>query len=238
MTAHGQGGCSDSWGAVNRWSGVSLGRAAWGAAATITGNTLYTCSGFDLGGVEGTFGWSNVIGQGAGNSIVQVGFGRCGDPTNSGACNSAMNFFYAWGRQSSAPGCSGWSTRLAQPQKWDGHNYDSRSHLYWVQQQTSSGSAYWRMYIDGNLVKQEPMSSFCWTPGDAQWFAETWDHGDELGGEPSAPMNFTGMMWSPSRDGTWYSTAFSTGRCHLKPSDSYYVCNITSSTSISAYTNR
>ena len=234
---HGQGGCGDTT-ANNRWSGMQLTGTRYGAAANLGGNDLYTCSGFDLGGVEGTFGWSNIVGTGF-NSIVQVGYGRCGDPTNSGACNSAMNFYYAWGRDSSAQGCSGWSNRVPQPQKWDNHSYDWASHQYWVQEQTSGGTNYWKMFIDGYLVKQEPISSFCWTPIAAQWFAETWDYGDELGGSALNPMNFTNMLWSPSVGGTWYYTNWTPGgTCSFRPSQAFYHCSTPTSHTMQVYTDR
>jgi hypothetical protein len=154
------------------------GGAKHGVSGTIDGQDLHQCT--QPGPIEqsGTFGWSALgdggSGSGGGSVIMQIGIGKCRIPGFN--CGSDMRFMWAWGRDSSAPGCSGWSHITANVQTLSG--WDGAAHDYKVYHKNN----YWRFYVGLTEKANIPDSWICWTPTRAWWFSETWDSGDALGG--------------------------------------------------------
>ncbi len=209
------------------------GQQKHGASGTIEGQNLDQCT--NPAGIQtsGTFAWSALEDGGTGNSggavILQIGIGKCRDFGNFG-CGSDMRYLWAWGRDSTAPGCAGWSHIDPVPNSvgtWDGAAHDFK-----VYHQNN----YYRFFIGANQVASVAERSICWTPTRAQWFSETWDDGDALGGSAGNPLVTSSTNYANAENGGFFWTSLS-APCRF-PGDSLRHCSIVSPTSLKTWTER
>lgn len=221
--------CNDLY--QNRWSGQKVDGAKHGASGTLEGQALDQCT--NPGGIEvsGSFAFSNVERQGTANSIVQIGIGRCRKPGING-CDSTMRNYWAWGRDSSAPGCAGFASRGPEPElvsNWSGAAAD-----YKVYHKTDR----WRFYIGLTEVKSIPEGSICWTATDASWFGESWDVGDAIGGTVANKFRISLTNYANAENGGFFWTAFNAAaNCNISVG-APYLCDIVNGTTIDIWTNR
>jgi hypothetical protein len=224
-TAH----CNDLY--QNRWSGEKVDGAKHGASGTLDAQALNQCTSPGLVEISGSFAFSNVERQGSANSIVQIGIGRCRKPGING-CDSTMRNYWAWGRDSSAPGCSGFASRGPEPElvsNWSGAAAD-----YKVYHKTDR----WRFYIGLTEVKSISEASICWTATAASWFGESWDVGDAIGGTAANKFRISSTNYANAENGGFFWTGFnSAAACNIN-SGAPYFCDIVNATTIDIWTNR
>jgi hypothetical protein len=228
--------CSDGPGQVNRWSGQQLYGAKHGVGGILEAQSLYECTSPGFAEISGSFQFVNVEGNGF-NSIVQIGVGRCRNPFWD-PCTGNMELYRAWGRDSSAPGCSGMATRA--PTAVIFANYGAVSHdvLVW------DAAGKWRYYDDGNQLWSIKDSAICWTPRDASWFGESFDFGDAIGGLVSDKYRIGGMKYANEAGGAFYWTNFDASqRCNLGPgapdtNGPPFYCDIEDPAQIATWTDR
>lgn len=220
--------CSDG-GQTNRWKGNEARGAKHGAQAVLDSQTLNQCTSPGLFEISGSFAFVNVEAD-AFNDIVQIGVGVCRWPGLS--CSSEMRVYWAWGRTSSSPGCSGYSSRgptIDYIQMHDGH-----SHTYKVWHSANK----WRVYIDGVEKKWVDESEICWTPTSASFFGESFDYGDSIGGESTNHYTFSGAKYANAEGGAFSSTSFASPCNYGAGAPVIYKCSVTSGTSFDIWTSR
>jgi hypothetical protein len=181
------------------------GTTKYGVAGILDTQTLHQCSNPGFIVTTGSFAWNALDGGGGsdGNVIMQIGTGECRDPGVNG-CDSGFHAYYAWGRDASATGCSGFSHRNATPQNIsdpDGQPHDMK--VQW-----SSGG--WQFYIGNTLYRTLGLSNICWTPHNATWFEEAWDSGDALGGSIGDHERTNQANYQNTKGGGFFFTNFPT----------------------------
>ena len=201
-----------------------------GVSGTIDGQALHMCTSPGLVEVSASFGWV-ALGDGgtSGDVIMQLGLGVCRDPLN-GQCQDTMTYFYAWGRDASAPGCTGVSHRIASPIRLTG--YDGAAHDYKVYHQSNQ----YRFLVGSTQKTYVPEGDVCWMPNRAWWFSETWDDGDALGGSAGNHLTTALTNYANLEDGGFFWTNLS-GSCRFNPAAPYH-CQIASTTSFDTWTER
>ncbi len=209
------------------------GQQKHGVSGTIEGQDLHQCGNPGFVETSGTFAWSALLDGGVGNGggavILQIGLGKCRDPFNFG-CGSDMRYLWAWGRDSSAPGCQGWSHVNPAPSSvgsWDGAAHDFK-----VYHQNNS----YRFFIGNSQVAGISEASICWTPTRAQWFSETWDDGDALGGSVGNTLVTSSTNYANSENGGFFWTNLS-APCRFAD-DGPRHCRIVNATSLKTWTER
>jgi len=209
------------------------GQQKHGVSGTIEGQNLDQCTSPHLVQTSGSFAWSVLEDGGTGSSggavILQIGIGKCRDPFSFG-CGSDMRYLWAWGRDSTAPGCAGWSHIDPVPNSvgtWDGAAHDFKVY--------HQNNAY-RFFIGASQVASVPESMVCWTPTRAQWFSETWDDGDAVGGSAGNPLVTSSTNYANAENGGFFWTSLS-APCRFA-GDTIRHCSIVSSTSLKTWTER
>lgn len=225
VAANHQASCSDLY--TNRWSGIGISGQKHGAVATLEGQTLDQCLNPGFIEVSGSWAWVNVVGP-ADYDIVQIGVGKCREP-GLNDCDSTMRVYWAYGRRKSSPGCSAYSDRGPTPTKIQ--QSDGLSHSYKVWHATN----YWRVYLAGVQKASVAEAEICWTPSGAQWFGESWDAGDAIGGTSANKFRFSSAQYANSEGGAFTNTSFSS--CNIN-SGSIYKCSVVSGTSFDIWTSR
>lgn len=221
--------CNDLY--QNRWSGQTADGAKHGASGTLEGQALDQCANPGPIEISGSFAFSNVERQGTANSIVQIGIGRCRKPGING-CDSTMRNYWAWGRDSSAPGCSGFASRGPEPElvsNWSGAAAD-----YKVYHKTDR----WRFYIGPTEVNSIPEGSICWTATVASWFGESWDVGDAIGGTAANKFRISSTNYANAENGAFAWTTFNAAAACNISVGAPYLCDIVNATTIDVWTNR
>ncbi len=133
-------------------------------------------------------------------NIVQVGFGKCYPITQAGNCNSLTSDhdFYAYGRDPSSPGCSGYSP-IYPIGHWDTHwggggVYSVREFSakdFWIDAPS------WSLYLSSGTI--------CWTNATVAVTTESWDYGDALGGESTDRLVVNQAQFKITPNENWRS---------------------------------
>jgi hypothetical protein len=205
-----------------------------GASGTIDGQNLNECLNPAFIETSGTFAWSAVGNNGFFNDLVQIGIGKCRAP-GFNACGDAMRWGWAWGRDAASPGCAGFSNRL--PTLTAIMGYDGAAHDYKVYHKTNR----WRVYVGVNEKASVSEAEICWTPNVAEWFSETWDPGDALGGTVGNKLRTASTNYANAEDGGFFWTSFPgpfpNEACSQEPGG-VYKCRIANATAFDAWTDR
>jgi hypothetical protein len=153
-------------------------------------------------------------------SLIQIGLTRC-----EGAyaiCNETMKYFWAWGRDRAAPGCSNFLDR--KPIATDLGGWSGTTQLYMISKVGSN----WNVYRSDVIRGQVATSSICWSKNRVDWLGESWDHGDAVGGSSgnkyymnaARVQTVTGGTWAnPNFSGTWCTVSSSPRFCEIALSD-------------------
>jgi hypothetical protein len=226
--------CSEGGFPTNRHQGQERHTAnnnKHGIRATIENDFLNQCSDPDLVEYSGNFIFVNVVphGQGAYN-IIQIGVGNCRG-AGSG-CATGMQYYYAWGRDDSAPGCSAYDDVWPTVSRIGG--WTSGEHTLAIRHDNN-----WYEYrIDGVVQYKTTEANICWTPDRAVWFGESWDWGDAIGGTAGDPFAFTDMAYQNTENGPFYDTSFSpTAYCNwIDNNGNPYDCGISGAQTVNIWT--
>lgn len=204
---------------------------------------LEICTNPDSNDVRGSFAWAAIqMGDGSGcfYCIIQIGLGACDVPGDTDCTGTSMKMFTAWGRSSSAPGCSGFSDVLPLPVNSGAAPAGSGFHYYRVvRDNTTWRYDHWPKGQPVVLLRQTSESSFCWGDRTAVTFNETHNPSDSLGGTPSNHFNFVSMTRQTTVGGAWSATSLNpAAACDVLSSGVIYHCDITASQAWEAWTDR
>jgi len=217
---------------VSRWRGQSYSDAGQkhGTSGTAEAHSLAQCTNPDLIERSGSFYFSNITPNNGGfNDIVQIGMGNC----RSANCVGGMRYYSGWGRTSTTPGCTGFSSRF--PAVLDEGAYVSAAHDFKVYHQTNA----WRFYVGTTQVGSVGEASICWTPKLAVWFSETWDFGDQIGGTPGNKFSVTSTNYANAEGGGFVFTNFNAANaCNYGGAGAPFFCDITGARSYNTWTDR
>lgn len=133
--------------------------------------------------------------------IMQIGVGH--------TLNTSELFYYAWGRDPSAPGCLGMQARL--PVAHSLGTFDNLPHTYKIVYDPSSGG-FWDFDIDGVQQTTFDAPLMCWDVHDAYWFAEAHENGSPLGGSQTSPQTISVARWQTSGSTTWHAPSWAVGQ--------------------------
>jgi hypothetical protein len=180
--------------------------------------------------ISGSFLFCNVIPTDGGSmDIIQVGVGNCRAPN----CPGGMEYYVGWGRSHTTPGCSAFSD--VAPILNGVGAWTNASHIYRVQY---SSNAY-RMFVDQALVSNVIPANICWAPRSAVWFGESWDAGDQIGGDHLNRISITQASTQQVADGAFSATSFiAANPCTYVASFGAYHCDVTGSRSLDIWTDR
>jgi hypothetical protein len=216
------------------FSGMWVTGQKHGSSGTIDGQDLHMCTSPGAFEESGTFAWSAVGNWNYSETIVQIGIGKCRDEFNFG-CGESMRYLWAWGRNPSAPGCSGKSLRLPVPSSLSG--YDGVAHDYKVYHKNNA----WRVYVGVTEKTSVSESEICWTPNVAEWFSETWDAGDALGGSVGNKLVTNSTNYANAENGGFFWTSFGgpypNESCSFEPGG-VRKCQITGGQKFQTWTDR
>jgi hypothetical protein len=82
-------------------------------------------------------------------------------------------------------------------------------------------------------------ANICWTPRSAVWFAESWDAGDQIGGDSVNHISISLASDMVTEGGSWFATAFNASNaCNYFASYSVYHCDVTGSRALDIWTDR
>ncbi len=218
---------------TNRWRGHSTTDTAnqkHGASATAEAHALVQCGTPGLVEISGSMVWSAVApDNSAGLSVVTVGMGNC----RGSACVGGQRYYSAWGRSSSVAGCAGYSNR--SPVIQNEGAYVSAPHDFKVHHTSNE----WRFYVDATLVHSIAESNICWTGRRAQWFGQTMDLGDQLGGDPGNKLSITSLNYANVEGGGFFWTSFNAAdSCNFNNGGAPFLCDVTGTRSIDIWTSR
>ncbi|MGH7490418.1 MAG: hypothetical protein ACREMY_33125, partial [bacterium] len=97
----------------------------------------------------------------------------------------------------------------------------------------------WRMYRDSVQVWFWDESVICWTPRRSHWFGETWDFGDQIGGNAADPLTISTTRYTTVEGGAWTDTSFNAASgCNFVGSNGPFFCDVTGLQSFNIWTNR
>lgn len=222
--------CSE-YGYVNRQMGYlsdAWSNHRYGVRATFENQGLALCTNPRAGEGSASTAWVAIQGPGI-YDIVQMGHGRC-RPIAGGGCNSNMQDGYAWGRTSSSPGCSGFTSR-APTGSWLG-GYSGGGVFSVVEE------------ADHDYVLNSPdfgvwiqNASICWTNLEVAIFVESHDFGDALGGEAANTFRFTSKQFKTSAAGAWMALP---NKCNARSPGlaGVFKCDATADGSLRTWTDR
>lgn len=222
--------CSEPGGAHNRWSGVALAGQKHGAAANLEGQSLDMCANPDgVGEASASFAFVNVVGTGS-YDIAQTGVGRC-RAIFFPDCTWNMEVIATYGRNDSTAGCAGkgdiWPLAYRRA-TYDGATWDYKvTHI----------NNQWLFFRGGTQILSMAESAICWTPTAAQWFGESHDFGDAIGGNANHYF-IKGMNYSNAEGGGFFWTSFNAAKsCGLSAGAPFF-CDIVNGTQIDIWTSR
>jgi hypothetical protein len=147
--------------------------------------------------------WAAVYSGQFQEDIVQIGLGKCKSPqTQNTGCDGSLHILRAVGRNG-AHGCGNtivpWVVRIGSA--------GSGLNTYTV----SKGGTTWSYSYNGSVLDSVPTSTTCWTPAFADWFGESVDNGDAIGGTSVNPQNLTNALYLSA--GSWFSPSFAGDDC-------------------------
>ena len=102
----------------------------------------------------------------------------------------------------------------------------------------------WRMYRGNTMIASVGESSVCWTPRAAQWFGESHDFGDAIGGTVGNKYYIRDTNYANAENGGFFWTSFNpAAACNIgpgapNPNGPPYFCDITSATRLVIWTDR
>ena len=217
---------------MNRWRGHTTSDAVQkhGASALFESHTLNQCGTPGHIEISGTWMLSAIAPDTTGGQcVVAVGMGTCRGPS----CVGGQRYYSGWGRSSSSAGCSGFATRA--PTVTDEGSYVAAVHDYKVYHVSNQ----WRMYVDTTQVNAVSEGSICWTPIRAQWFGQTADIGDQMGGDPANKFSVTSTNYTGSEGGGFVLTNFdASAACNFSGGGGPYQCDLTGTRSLDVWTDR
>lgn len=217
---------------TNRWRGHTTIDATQkhGASGIFESHTLDQCGTPDLVEISGTFMWSAIApNNNASQSVVAMGMGTC----RSATCPAGQRYYSAWGRSSSTSGCSGFANRA--PTVADEGAYVAANHDFKVYHSANQ----WQFYVDTTQVNAIAEGSICWTPSRAQWFGQTKDIGDAMGGDPNDKFSVTSTKYTNSEGGGFVLTNFApAAACSFNGGVGPYFCDVTGASAIAIWTDR
>jgi hypothetical protein len=161
-----------------------------GARATIEGQPLALCAN-TAHHASGSFQWAAIGDKANNEDIVQVGYGHC-VYANGAQCNGSFYYFFAWGGH-----CGGTDIGPTPIRIGAALSNPPASKDFYVIREVIGGVAYYDGYVGGFLLQgldavgdiytaRVPASSICWDADSPtrvlDWFGETWDQGDAIGG--------------------------------------------------------
>lgn len=197
---------------------------------------LYTCTfaaGEDPPG-RVTWQWVAIEGAcgGSGNCIMQIGIGR-------GSNSETMGWWWAWGRSSSAPGCTGRPSRSPGAVRFaDWNSLRSTFQVVYVEGGLVV-PAYWSFRINGSQKKVVSDDDICWAPTALDWFGETLNRGSAIGGTQADPFLIAEVRYRIPGDATWYGPGWSGGTlCDIENPKPPYHCQKIDSDSLWNWTQR
>jgi hypothetical protein len=198
-----------------------------GTRGIVEGQALALCTA-PLNEDSGSQTWVAVTGpNGYTRSLVQTGLIKCKNSANGLVCDGNMRYFWTWGRDSAAPGCSGFANR--DPLATSLGTWSSGSSTYLV---ANNGSA-WQVFIGGVFQDSISTASICWTPSQAEWIGESWNKGDDIGGVAGNKQYISTARYQTSIGGSWISPGFSGSICTL--SNNPYFCEIATTDQINLW---
>lgn len=168
-----------------QYANAQVGRK--GAVAVLDGDVLSLCSG-TAGQITFSSVWVGIYTPASQRRIIQIGYDKGVNDSRNAACDGRTYLFTAWGRDQ----CGSQSPMDPIPRR--GALSDFRPHEFKIRLDTSDSSYEWVAYVDGSPKLSLPISSVCWTSGDAVeagWLGETDDRGNAMGGSASDPWLFT-----------------------------------------------
>lgn len=179
---------------------------------------------------RGSVTWTALVGPGS-LDIIQLGVGRCvAVHVSSSGCDDTNRLVYAWGRTRANPQCNAyqdafprWKSLGAAP---------GGTNTFTVIRTTTQ----WRFLVNGSEKTTIGLGNICWTPTTAEYFGETWDRGDQMGGTVGTRQHFTNALYERSVGGSWFSPSFST--CLIFPSRPEYSCSRLNGQAIDIWTDR
>ena len=94
--------------------------------------------------------------------------------------------------------------------------------------------------MNGAIETTIGIGNFCWTSNGAEWKAETWDKGDQMGGTTGDSQNFTNAIYQRTTNGVWISPSFTTCAIRTKPVGviNDYLCTRINGQSVNVWTDR
>lgn len=188
------------------------------ASATLEAQAMDLCVGRISGIRSATWIWVAVTGScgTSGNCIIQLGPGRTKDWTT-------MGWWWAWGRSPLAPGCSGYSDVIPVPDRISNWNLASANFSV---NYTSSGSVgTWRGYVDGVEKRNVNDVNICWDHNTVQWFGESWNPGDAIGGCLCySKFRLSVARYRPTSSTSSLSPNWGTGGCLFQSPRPPYYC--------------
>lgn len=218
-----------------RFSGMAFSQTGvqkHGVAGTIDGQSLNQClNPVPVVEKSGTTAWSALGDAGGSNTIMQMGTGRCREflwPD----CTWNMEFYWAWGIDPEAPGCSGWARQIPQPLRIAGR--DGAAHDYKIYHKDNR----WRFYVGVNEKRSLPEGDICWTPTIAWWFSESWDDGDALGGSVGNKLRTKLTNYANVENGQFFWTSFNAANACSFPQGAPRFCDVIDGTTFDTWTNR
>jgi hypothetical protein len=227
----GTANCSEG-GQVSRWRGQSVTDAGQkhGVSGTAEAYSLAQCANPGLIEISGSFYFSNITPNNGGfNDVVQIGMGNC----RAANCLAGMHYYSGWGRTSTTPGCSGFSSRA--PLVTNEGTYAVAAHDFKVYHQVNE----WRFFVGGTNVGSVGEASICWTPKLAVWFSETWDFGDQIGGTAANKFSVASTNYANAEGGGFVFTSFNAANaCNYGGAGAPFFCDLTGARSYDTWTNR
>jgi hypothetical protein len=136
------------------------------------------------------------------------------------AFGKSQRWYYAWGRDPSAPGCHGFlghAPGATEISDWDGLDEPFKI-------QAISGNQYWSFQI--NQVQKFLIStaSICWPVTAAYWFAETYEEGSPLGGSAADHFHVSVARWLLDGESTWRAPSWGSGTNCNNPGGPFDEC--------------
>lgn len=227
----------------NRWTGHEKRANLHGASGLFDGQSLDMCQNPEpTWERSGSFAFSNIVGPTSWD-IVQTGVGRCRFPFIAD-CTWRMEVYATWGRQYSAssPACHDVMDRA--PVVDAVAAYDGTANYYAV----FHGANRWHFLLDGvEIGSSIHEESLCWPKQAAQWFAESLDIGDSLGGWETNKYRMRELAWTaaeaPADIGNWTYGNFNPGlACGIGPGmpdfQPPFRCDIVAGATIDIWTKR
>ena len=90
--------------------------------------------------------------------------------------------------------------------------------------------------LNGGTKTTIGSSNICWSSTAAQYFAETFNTGDQAGGSVGDRQNFTNALYEATVGGPWLSPSFTS--CAVSPANVVYRCSKINGQAIDVWTDR